>query len=59
MVIFILRHPQDENSRRIAGLLGEVMVDDKGQTDFRLLNHSIRVPDIIGRSFVVQTNDSQ
>lgn len=37
----------------------QVMTDEKGQTDFRFLDQSIRVSDIIGRSFVVQTKDSR
>ena len=35
------------------------MTDENGTADFRFLTRFIRVPDIIGRSFVVQTNDSQ
>jgi hypothetical protein len=35
------------------------MTDERGTADFRLLNRHIRVPDIIGRSFVVQTSDSE
>lgn len=35
------------------------MTDERGTAEFRLLNHCIRVPDIIGRSFVVQSSDSQ
>jgi hypothetical protein len=41
------------------GSLGQVMTDERGTADFRLVNRDIRVPDIIGRSFVVQTSDSQ
>ncbi len=46
-------------SHESTGALGQVMTDEKGTADFRLLNRHIRVPDIIGRSFVVQTSDSQ
>jgi len=46
-------------SSHSTGALGQVMTDEKGTADFRLLNRHIRVPDIIGRSFVVQTTDSQ
>jgi hypothetical protein len=46
-------------SNESAGTLGQVMTDERGTADFRLLNRHIRVPDIIGRSFVVQTSDSQ
>jgi hypothetical protein len=42
-----------------AGTLCQVMTDERGSASFRLLNRNIRVPDIIGRSFVVQTSDSQ
>lgn len=35
------------------------MTDEKGTADFRLVNRRIRVPDIIGRSFVVQTSDTE
>ena len=41
------------------GMLDEVETDRNGSTSFRLLNHAIKVPDIIGRSFVVQTLDSK
>ncbi|UJR38313.1 hypothetical protein I4U23_030983 [Adineta vaga] len=41
------------------GTLGQVMTDERGSADFRLLNRYVRVPDIIGRSFVVQNSDSQ
>ena len=41
------------------GVLGEVKTDDQGSTDFRLVNRQIRIPDLIGRSFVVQTSDAQ
>lgn len=46
-------------SGQSAGTLGQVMTDEHGTASFRLLNRFIRVPDIIGRSFVVQTSDSQ
>jgi len=46
-------------SNQSTGTLGQVMTDERGTADFRLLNCCIRVPDIIGRSFVVQTTDSQ
>ena len=46
-------------SGQSAGVLGQVTTDQTGTADFRLLNRHIRVPDIIGRSFVVQTSDSQ
>ncbi len=49
----------DKFSNQSIGSLGQVMTDEKGTADFRLLNRHIRVPDIIGRSFVVQTTDSQ
>jgi len=46
-------------SNQSKGILGQVMTDESGTADFRLVNRHIRVPDIIGRSFVVQTSDSQ
>ncbi|CAF0878870.1 unnamed protein product [Adineta steineri] len=49
----------EKSSREPTGILGRVMTDERGAADFRLLNRSIRVPDLIGRSFVVQTSDSQ
>ncbi|CAF2846443.1 unnamed protein product [Rotaria sp. Silwood2] len=48
-----------KRSGESAGMLGQVMTDEHGTADFRLLNRRIRVPDIIGRSFVVQNSDSQ
>ncbi|CAF1341218.1 unnamed protein product [Adineta ricciae] len=41
------------------GVLGQVMTDESGTADFRLLRTHLHVPDLIGRSFVVQTSDSQ
>lgn len=46
-------------SNQATGTLAQVMTDEKGTADFRFLTRRIRVPDIIGRSFVVQTSDSQ
>ncbi|CAF1073566.1 unnamed protein product [Rotaria sordida] len=48
-----------KNSGELTGILGQVMADEHGTADFRLLNRRIRVPDIIGRSFVIQNSDSQ
>ncbi|CAF1455937.1 unnamed protein product [Rotaria sp. Silwood1] len=48
-----------KSSDELTGVLGQVMADEHGTADFRLLNRRIRVPDIIGRSFVVQNSDSQ
>ncbi|CAF2108899.1 unnamed protein product [Rotaria magnacalcarata] len=48
-----------KSSSEPTGILGHVVTDETGTADFRLLNRYIRVPDIIGRSFVVQNSDSQ
>ncbi|CAF4957900.1 unnamed protein product [Rotaria sp. Silwood1] len=48
-----------KSSDELTGVLGQVIADEHGTADFRLLNRRIPVPDIIGRSFVVQNSDSQ
>ncbi|CAF1504710.1 unnamed protein product [Rotaria sp. Silwood1] len=48
-----------KRSGELTGMLGQVTTDEHGTANFRLLNRCIRVPDIIGRSFVIQNSDSQ
>lgn len=52
-------YSNSSSSDQPTGTLAQVMTDEKGTADFRFLTRRIRVPDVIGRSFVVQTSDSQ